>query len=84
MASAQLWFILGIFLISETVFEDAGALRKLDVIVTVETVIALVVTLFGLSLLGGLTQLTVYLNPYKVYVLGVGMIFGFLEVRTKI
>ena len=83
---ALLWLVLGIFLLSETVLEDASALKKLDVIVTLELLVAMVVTLFGISIFVGTSAatLTSYMNPYKVYILGAGMIFGFLEVRTKI
>jgi len=79
-----LWLALGGFLLSEIVLENGKALKQMDPIVVLELGVAVVVLGYGIALLGGSTDWLAYLSPYKVYILGLGLIFGFLEVRTKI
>ena len=81
---AFLWLGLGLFLLSETLGENAKDLQKLDPVVSVETFVAALVFVFGVSLITEWSVILAVMNPYKAYLLGVGLIFGLLETQTKL
>lgn len=81
---AGLMLLLGAFILSESVVEDAAKFRKMNPVVVGEAIVGALILLYGLGLVMSNATITGLISPYKAYLLAVGAVIAALETMTKL